>query len=1389
MNENMKKISEWQVLTPDGFKDFEGVKKVTKEYVLKFTLENEQQIICSGGHQLFVKQKKQDILEEDTEGFLFADLIQPFEMLIQTRNHGYQTVLCVEKICESQDMFDLVNVADGYQYYTNDILSHNCAHVEGIDDLWLGLWPTLSCLVGKTKVFTDKGIFSIEDFHKNRFIGEYFEIDGWNVYGKNGLERLSHGYVSPESDTVELTTKHRYNVEGTLKHPLWVLDELGGAMKQIQHIRLGDYLRIQVGMNCYGTNELDSDLAYMLGGYSAEGCIKKRKRNRNGRVEYTGIQITNSDPEFREVFLNRAENTMFGKNFRAYGKHNLTLYSVSAVKKLQDIGLDINQLAYNKTVPSIIWTATKQTQQNYLSGLFDGDGTAYKGFVKIELTSEQMIKDIQILLLNMGYHPNVNKKKARTKLTNTRSARTSWVLGIPKSESKKFAEEISFRIKRKQEQLLAVEQEKHSDLNRCPINVIKSQLLNIIEKSQKPISWYQVHGLKTHLLQTKNNTSNRCVSVTWLQKFQNLVYLANPSLVDDQHITSFFDNVIGNFFWDPVVELKDGKAKTYDFTVPRSHTFVQNGILGSNTGGSAILISSPSGVGTLFHKIWVGAKEGEDGEGNPNPGKGQNNFYRIELPWTVHPERDKEWYEAQRAEILPAKGERGVAQELLCVGNDTNILTLDGYKKAADINVGDFVLTHKGRYKKVLNVAERYLKPDENLYALSLPGNRKSLIHITGNHPLYNYHYHLPKGRNQFDYLKQQIRDGQLKADFNSIDDLLAFSSKTNKRVVSVMHPKLQITDDNVIWDLHKLYPSKVFENEFVKYEQQKYTNKRHVSADYNLGYFIGLAVAEGCLIKNRSKKGTITETLQLAFRLSEERNSLGKWIENYLSNLNIKFTLRERTYSDCFTISTCNKFLIELYKQYVVDGNARNKHLKLDTVLSSGKKFVKGYLSGHFAGDGDHVPALLKNNNSNKLKVVCKSQKLLYQIRTLLTGFGHYGRIGYLNNEPSYLEIDGLSHKGLKTIEEVISEPRTANVEQRTSRIKLLDQTGEFVGNPIWSLVNHEKVKFVVDIEVEEDHSFIADSIVVHNCSFAASGENFLSADVIEDMEKQIKTPIATYGDRGDVWIWKYAEPNHKYIISADVSRGDADDYSTIHVFDTNTDEVVCEYQGKCPPEKLAELMMDLGFKYNQALLCPELNSFGLIVATDIKKAQYPNIYYERIHRSNAYMSYTTADIANDLPGFTTGPKNRDEILAKLETVIRTRRIKIYSSRTVEEFKTFVWKNNKAQAMKSYNDDLIIALAIGNSLYEAAGVNAWDDKAVTTAMIAGMSKTTSTMSPLGNQFGEKNKYMPPVMTSDNIKEYAKFQDMQNEHEQKNSGAVGQDFRHPYWSRWAWVLK
>tara|TARA_Y100000296_G_scaffold78248_1_gene100693 strand:- start:721 stop:1068 length:348 start_codon:yes stop_codon:yes gene_type:complete len=48
------------------------------------------------------------------------------------------------------------------------------------------------------------------------------------------------------------------------------------------------------------------------------------------------------------------------------------------------------------------------------------------------------------------------------------------------------------------------------------------------------------------------------------------------------------------------------------------------------------------------------------------------------------------------------------------------------------------------------------------------------------------------------------------------------------------------------------------------------------------------------------------------------------------------------------------------------------------------------------------------------------------------------------------------------------------------------------------------------------------------------------------------------------------------------------------------------------------------------------------------------------------------------------------------MEEFMRNKLIKINSNRLISEMKTFVWQNGRAQAMRSYNDDLIMSFAIG---------------------------------------------------------------------------------------------
>lgn len=60
-----------------------------------------------------------------------------------------------------------------------------------------------------------------------------------------------------------------------------------------------------------------------------------------------------------------------------------------------------------------------------------------------------------------------------------------------------------------------------------------------------------------------------------------------------------------------------------------------------STGGSAIINSTPYGMGNFYHSTWVDAIAG----GNP--------FNAIRLYWQMHPERDQSWYDQMASALGP----------------------------------------------------------------------------------------------------------------------------------------------------------------------------------------------------------------------------------------------------------------------------------------------------------------------------------------------------------------------------------------------------------------------------------------------------------------------------------------------------------------------------------------------------------------------------------------------------------------------------------------------------------------------------------------------------------------------------------------------------------------
>jgi len=213
--------------------------------------------------------------------------------------------------------------------------------------------------------------------------------------------------------------------------------------------------------------------------------------------------------------------------------------------------------------------------------------------------------------------------------------------------------------------------------------------------------------------------------------------------------------------------------------------------------------------------------------------------------------------------------------------------------------------------------------------------------------------------------------------------------------------------------------------------------------------------------------------------------------------------------------------------------------------------------------------------------------------------------------------------------------------------------------------------------------------------CNFNASGDTVVHGDDLKLILEKVIEPKHKTGFDRNYWIWKEPEPQNDYILVADVARGDGSDFSVAHVFDTQTMEQVAEYQGKITPDMFAPQLYSMASEYNNALLIIENNSLGIGVLSRLQDLDYKNLYYS-IKSTHEYVDEVSAQALGGVAGFTMSMKTRPLVIAKFEEFVRNKLITINSVRLANEVKTFVWYNGRPQAMRSYNDDLVIAACIG---------------------------------------------------------------------------------------------
>ena len=225
-------------------------------------------------------------------------------------------------------------------------------------------------------------------------------------------------------------------------------------------------------------------------------------------------------------------------------------------------------------------------------------------------------------------------------------------------------------------------------------------------------------------------------------------------------------------------------------------------------------------------------------------------------------------------------------------------------------------------------------------------------------------------------------------------------------------------------------------------------------------------------------------------------------------------------------------------------------------------------------------------------------------------------------------------------------------------------------------------------------------------DADFLMSGETVFDGKDIARIEKGAREPIRREGFDRNLWFWKEPVYGGKYVLCADVARGDGSDYSAFHVINLDSMEVVAEYQGKCTVDMFSPLIYNVGLEYGGCLVIVENNGIGFAVCSKLEEMKYPNLFYSHKSDGEFVDQYDAEQMSGVVAGFTMSPKMRPIVVAKFEEYLRNGGFKTSSARLAAELRTFIWHNGKPEALSGYNDDLILSAAIGCWVRETVLIN-----------------------------------------------------------------------------------
>lgn len=396
-----------------------------------------------------------------------------------------------------------------------------------------------------------------------------------------------------------------------------------------------------------------------------------------------------------------------------------------------------------------------------------------------------------------------------------------------------------------------------------------------------------------------------------------------------------------------------------------------------------------------------------------------------------------------------------------CLIAGTRIITRLGVKKIEDICIGDWVLTHKGRFRPVLAIGNREADTTMTIAPKSLDA-----ITLTPEHPFFALDITCERKVADLSWVKAEDlknRDYRRVARYGNVI-LEAAPSRCHAATLPITQPENPIHELD-LRDWIRLPQG----TSMALFEDNKFISSTHWKSqvmqwrqplDHKFGRFVGLYLAEGSANRYQT---------QWSFN-AKERNFIDEIKDFALNRLGC--SVRESTQKNCTIVSMSSPLLEDFFTD--CGKGAQNKRIP-SWAWDAPIDFIRGLVEGYIDGDG--------HDNEKTYFATSVSLSLIWGMRLLALRLGINATSRVLRKAGETTFPDGRTCKTLETY--VMSWKKVPKNDGATTIYE--DVAGYSVMDKSTS---SEKVT-VYNMHVFEDESYCTTGGLVHNCEVFPKGKN----------------------------------------------------------------------------------------------------------------------------------------------------------------------------------------------------------------------------------------------------------------------------------------------------------